>query len=222
MAAKRFIIVLFGPPGSGKGTQSDLLGPKLGLPVIAIGELLRAQEAARSHLGLKVRRFTRQGLLVPDHIIHQIIAQRLAKKDTKKGFILDGYPRDSGQLDDLLKLAQDKDRLLFVEIKVGGREVLNRLTGRRVCVCGASYHLVYHPPRRAGRCDVCGRHLTLREDDRPAVVRRRLADYEKEATPLLVYGRRRHNLLSVDGKQTIARVEQEIWNKVKKMAISGQ
>lgn len=219
MSQSRFVYIFFGPPGSGKGTQSVVLGQKLNLPVISTGELLRHEEAIKSPLGLKARRFTRRGQLVPDKLIHQIIAGRLAKRDTAKGFILDGYPRDSHQLDDLLKLVQDKYILRLIEIKVSDKEALNRLSGRRVSDCGAGYHLVYKPPKRSGFCDVCGKRLTIREDDKPAVVKRRLADYKDSAEPLLAYGHKNKALISINGEQPIAKVRQDLFKAVEKLNV---
>ncbi len=212
------VFIFFGPPGSGKGTQSVVLGQKLGLPVISTGDLLRRQEAAKSPLGLKARRYTKRGQLVPNKLIHQIIAARLAKRDTAKGFILDGYPRDAAQLDDLLALVQDKYIIWLIEVKVGDKEVINRISGRRICnACGASFHVLYKPPKQAGMCDVCGKKLSIREDDKPAVVRQRLADYKATAAPLLAYGKKHKTLISINGQQTIPKVRQDIFAKIVKL-----
>ena len=212
------IYIFFGPPGSGKGTQSNFLGKKLGLPVISTGELLRYEESIKSPLGLKARRYVKHGQLVPDKLIHQIIAGRLRKRDAAKGFILDGYPRDAKQLDDLLKLIQDKYTPWLIEVKVSDREVVNRISGRRVCNnCGASYHLVYNPPKKGGLCDVCGHKLSIREDDKPVVVRKRLADYKDSADPLLAYGKKQKRLISINGEQSIAKVRQDIFKAIDKI-----
>lgn len=220
MKQNKLIFIFFGPPGSGKGTQSVVLGQKLGLPVISTGELLRRQEAAKSPLGLKARRYTKRGQLVPDKLINQVISQRLAKRDTAKGFILDGYPRDAHQLDDLLALVQDKYTIWLIEVKVGDKEVINRISGRRVCkACGAGFHVLYKPPKQTGVCDVCGKKLSIREDDKPAVVRQRLADYKATAAPLLAYGKKHRTLISINGQQTIAKVRQDIFKVVDKIAL---
>lgn len=217
MKKPRFIFIFFGPPGSGKGTQSDVLGAKLGYPVISTGELLRHEEKIKSVLGLKARRYIKKGELVPDELIHKMMQRRLTKRDTAKGFILDGYPRDSAQLDDLLKLTQTKYEIWLIEIKVSDKEVVNRLSGRRVCDCGASYHLVYKPSKKSGICDLCGKKLYIREDDKPAVVRQRLAHYKASATPLIAYGKKHKRLISIKGEQAIVKVRQEIFARVNKI-----
>lgn len=217
MKKSRFVFIFLGPPGSGKGTQSDVLGEKLKYPVISTGELLRREEALKSDLGLKARRYIKRGVLVPDLLIQQMIERRLAKRDTARGFILDGYPRDGKQLDDMNKLLQDKYQIWFVEVKINDREALNRISGRRVCDCGASYHLVYNPSKKSGLCDLCGKKIYIREDDKPAVVRQRLSDYQDGVAPLLAFAKKRRRLIGINGRQSIAKVRHDIWHKVAKI-----
>jgi adenylate kinase len=218
MKKQHTVFIFFGPPGSGKGTQSEMLGERLKLPVISTGALLRQEETNKTPLGLKAKRFVKKGELVPDKLIAEIIKKRLAKRDTARGFILDGYPRDKVQLDDLLSMVQDKYAIWPVEIKVSDREVLNRLSGRRVCPnCGAGWHLVYKPTKQAGICDVCGHKLAIREDDRPAVVRQRLAGYKETVKDLLAYAKKNKSLISINGEQSIAKVKKDILVKIKKI-----
>lgn len=217
MEKSRFIFIFLGPPGSGKGTQSDSLGEALKYPVIATGELLRREEAVKSSLGLAARRYMKRGALVPDDLIHKMMERRLAKRDTAKGFILDGYPRDKTQLDDLLRLVHDKYDIWAVEIKISDREAVNRISGRRVCACGASYHLVYKPPKKVGLCDLCGKKLSIRADDKPAVVRRRLAQYQESVKALLAFAKKQRRLISINGAQTIVRVRRDIFGRVDKI-----
>lgn len=218
MNKSRLIFIFFGPPGSGKGTQSDVLGEKLGLPVISTGELLRYEEKIKSPLGVKARRYIKKGELVPDALIHKMMAKRLTKRDTAKGFILDGYPRDKGQLDDLLKLVQDKYDIWAIEIKVRDKEVINRMSGRRICLkCGASFHLLYKPSKKSGICDVCGSKLSIREDDKPAVVKERLAHYKDSAEAILDFAKKGKKLISIDGEQSIPNVRKDIFKAIDKI-----
>ena len=217
MKKPRLILIFFGPPGSGKGTQTDRLGAELKLPVISTGELLRHEESLKSALGVKARRYIKKGDLVPDELIHAMMAGRLAKKDTAKGFILDGYPRDQHQLYDLLQLTKD-DNIWLIEIKVKDREVLNRISGRRICDnCGASYHLVYSPPKKPGICDACGKKITIREDDKPAVVHERLAQYKATAKPLGSFGRKIRHLIIINGEQSINKVYKDILKQIRNL-----
>ena len=190
------------------------------MPAISTGELLRAETAKKSDLGLKAVRFVKRGQLVPDKLIHEMMAKRLKRNDVKKGFILDGYPRDQVQLDDLLGLVQDKYDIWVVNIDLSPKEVLNRLSGRRICTkCGASFHLLYKPSKKAGVCDVCGHKLTLRPDDKPEVVKERLKHYQATATPVLKFGKKNKKLVIIDGAQTIPKVHKDILAAVKKINV---
>ena len=172
----RTILVFFGPPGSGKGTQSDLLSETTNWPAISTGELLRHEQKIGPAVGRKVKNLMSQGGMVSASLVDHLLKTRLAKPDAKKGFILDGYPRNEYQFRNLLKLIKGDDRLYFIDFRVPDREVMTRLSGRRVCDCGASYHIMYNPPKKAGKCDLCGQTLRQRSDDRPVVIRRRLKE----------------------------------------------
>lgn len=213
----RLILIFLGPPGSGKGTQSDMLAERLAWPVISTGELLRWHLHHQTELGKKAKKYMESGKLVPDRVVEELVAHRLAKPDTKRGVIFDGFPRDAKQLQKLLTLLKKNDLLYIIEIQVSDKEVLNRLIGRRVCDCGASYHLVYKPPHKAGVCDLCGKKLYLREDDQPQVIRDRLKAYKVAARPLLTYGADNAKLLAFDGNQSIKALKSEIWQGVKKL-----
>lgn len=213
---KRLIFIFFGPPGSGKGTQAEFLAKKINLPVISTGALLRQEIAGATVWGKQAKEQVASGRLVSDQLVEQIVGRRLSAPDTAKGFILDGYPRSAAQLRGLLTRLGENDEIWLVEIKVGDREVLNRLTGRRVCACGMSYHLVYKPPRVAGRCDDCGQKLALRDDDKPAVVKTRLAAYQQTAKPLLAYGERLGRLISINGEQPIPKVWSDLSKEITK------
>lgn len=211
----RKIIVFFGPPGSGKGTQSEYLSQALKLPIIATGELLRQEQNRGTALGKELGGFMDKGKLVPDKLIHELIAKRSKKPDAKNGFILDGHPRDENQLKDLISMIKEGDELIFIEIKVGDREVQNRLGGRRVCDCGATYHLIYNPPKVAGRCDVCGKKLYIRHDDKPDVINDRLKTYHDAANPILKYAAEHFKLISLNGQQPIEAVRRAMFEALK-------
>ena len=221
----RFILIFVGPPGSGKGTQSDMLGNKLAWPVISTGELLRWHLHHQTDLGKRAKKYMDAGKLVPDKVVEELVEHRLAKPDTKQGVIFDGFPRDAKQLTKLFTILKktpvlsraEGDIVWVVEIKVTDKEVINRLVGRRVCDCGASYHLVYKPSKKPGICDLCGKKTYLREDDRPKVIHERLKSYKASARPLLTYGKDNDKLLAFDGNQSIRSVKAEIWQAVKKL-----
>jgi adenylate kinase len=206
-------LVFLGPPGAGKGTQARALAAELGVPQVATGDMLREAVAAKTPLGLLAKRYMDSGALVPDEVVIGLIAARLGEPDARSGFILDGFPRTVPQaegLERLLKdLGQSIDRVIVFD--VGERELLRRLTGRRVCPkCGAAFHLVFAPPKADGRCDQCGSALIQREDDREETVRTRLAVYGRETVPLLDHYRDRHLLSAVSGEGEIQAVRRAI------------
>jgi adenylate kinase len=219
MNIKKNIILFFGPPGSGKGTQSDVLGKKLKLPVISPGELLRAEEEAKTDLGLAVAEKLAHGQLVPDEIIENILNKRLKQSDTVNGFILDGYPRNESQLNSfknrLLRTFDTRDRIIAIAIKVSDGEVENRVEGRRVCNCGAAYHLKYNPPKVDDKCDLCGRALVQREDDKPEIIKKRLVDFHEIIKPIVAYFCDNYICFEINGEQSINIIEDEIYNQVK-------
>ncbi len=200
--------VIFGAPGSGKGTQAELLAKRFGAAHITSGEIFRQEIEDGSALGQRVRQRVESGQLVPDALTNAIVARRLRRADGRaRGFILDGYPRNGNQLRSLLRVAR---LAAAIEIRLPDRVAVRRIAGRRSCACGRIYHREYNPPRRAGRCDVCGRRLFIRHDDRPAVIRRRLRDYQRQTAPVLAYFRRRGNLIAVDGRPAITTVFKNI------------
>ena len=213
----RKIFIFFGPPGSGKGTQAEKLGQRLGLPVISTGEVLRQAVEAGTAVGRQVKSYVDSGQLAPSPLLKKILDQRLKRDDCAAGFILDGYPREQEEVDDLKRWLKADDVVIWVEIKVSDREVLNRLSGRRVCDCGASYHLVYNPPQRAGQCDVCGRRLAMRSDDRPEVIQRRLVTYHQTAA-LLTAAAAQYKLISLDGQQPIHQVQAALWSAIQQIS----
>ncbi|HVP16390.1 MAG TPA: nucleoside monophosphate kinase [candidate division Zixibacteria bacterium] len=179
----RFII--FGPPGSGKGTYASRLQAKLGVDVIATGDLLREIMKEDTPLGRKVKGFVEKGLLGPSEVVTEVLKQRLAKSKGKKGFILDGYPRTIEQAKALGKLTKiDAIILLTVPEKI----IIERLSSRRICKnCGEVYNIRFLKPKVEGVCDKCGGQLYQRSDDKPEVIKDRIAVYEKQTEPVLKY-----------------------------------
>ncbi len=176
-------IVLLGPPGVGKGTQARRLSEIVGVPRIITGDMLRRHVASDTPLGRKARGFMERGELVPDDLIIAMIRERLEEEDARGGFILDGFPRTVAQAEAFeAHVAPD----LVVALEAPEEELIERLSGRRVCrECQAVYHLVHDPPRRAGICDRCGGDLIQREDDTEEVIRERLRAYRRETEPLV-------------------------------------
>ncbi|HRH33056.1 MAG TPA: nucleoside monophosphate kinase [bacterium] len=215
----RTILVFIGPPGSGKGTQSDILSELTDLPAISTGELLRHEQKIGSSLGRKVRGLMSNGKLVSATLIDHLLKLRLSKSDTKRGFMIDGYPRNEYQFRNLLKMIKGDDRLYFIEFQVPDREVVTRLSGRRICDCGASYHIMYNPPRVAGKCDLCGHSLRQRTDDRPGVIRTRLKEYHNSIRPLLQKASGRGSIIVVDGERSIPTISKELKEQLKTFGV---
>lgn len=200
-------VILFGPPGAGKGTQAQRLQAQRGLVQLSTGDMLRAAVASGSELGKTAKKIMDAGQLVPDDIIAGMISERIDRPDARKGFILDGFPRTIGQaeaLDDMLARKQLKlDHV--IEMKVDDDALVDRIAGRYACAkCGAVYHDKFQRPERAGVCDQCGgTEFKRRSDDKPETVRARLAAYHRETAPLLPYYRNKGMLRSVDGMADI-------------------
>jgi len=195
-------VILFGPPGSGKGTQAKLLKAATGFPHISTGDMLRERIASGDQLGLQVKDLMQAGRLVPDEAVNQLVADRIAQPDCRFGFILDGYPRTLPQAAELERLLAGRGyRHLVIHLKVDYTKVIARIAGRRVCpVCGTLYSLTSNPPRQPEVCDLDGARLVIRDDDRESVIRERLEAYERLTRPLLDYYRRRSpNLYEIDG-----------------------
>ena len=195
-------ILIFGPNGSGKGTQGNLVKAKYNLAHIESGAIFREHIGGGTELGKKAKGYMDQGLLVPDELVVDLVADRIVQDDCKNGFVLDGFPRTIPQaeaLDEALKkLGTSIDYALNIEVP--DDNIVTRMSGRRACVsCGATYHLVHIPPKKEGICDRCGAALILRDDDKPETVKKRLAVYHEQTQPLIDYYSKQGCLKEVDG-----------------------
>ena len=184
-------IILFGSPGSGKGTQARLLVERFHWPHISTGDMLRTHIAAKDEIGLEIQERMKAGKLVTDELVNTFVQKRLTEPDCRAGVILDGYPRTIGQAAVILKVADDFGfRPAVVHLVVDDARIIARLSGRRQCpVCGTLYSNKTHPPRVPGICDLDGARLITREDDQELVIRERLQQYEMQTQPLLNYFR---------------------------------
>lgn len=211
---KKIYILFVGPQASGKGTQSDLLGERMGLPVISAGQLCREEIRKKTKLGKKIEKSVVTGALVAEDLIAKILDKRLSRKDMKNGFILDGYPRNLGQLKYLLKRFDDFERenciFLVLYVNISDKEARKRLSGRRVCSCGQNYHLKYHQPKKRGICDECGGRLAQRKDDKPKTITRRLQLFHEKSKPLMNFFIDRNILIKINGEQKIKKIHQDI------------
>ncbi|MEW6445442.1 MAG: adenylate kinase [Pseudomonadota bacterium] len=199
-------IVLLGAPGSGKGTQSKFLVEHYKVPQISTGDLLRAQVAAATPLGLKARQAMDNGQLVSDDIVLGMIRERLDEDDTRDGFILDGFPRNLAQASALDAMLADIDKPLQAAIllDVPFEDLMQRLTGRMTCAkCGAVFNKYTHAPRKVGVCDACGGELTQRADDNEETVAKRLHVFEQQTAPLINFYKAEGKLHNVDGRRAM-------------------
>jgi len=178
---------LFGPPGAGKGTQAVRLSAVFKIPHIATGDMLRAAIQSYTPLGAKAKEFIDKGQLVPDELVLDLIAERLAQPDTERGFLLDGFPRTVPQAEGLARMLGERGRKLdhVLVLDAPDEELVMRIAGRRTCEsCQSTYHIVAKPPRVRGVCDRCGGALIQRTDDTESVFRERLAVYRRQSQPL--------------------------------------
>ncbi|MFY2152778.1 adenylate kinase [Mammaliicoccus sciuri] len=206
-------IILMGLPGAGKGTQASEIVKKYPIPHISTGDMFRKAIKEETDLGKEAKSYMDRGELVPDEVTIGIVRERLAEEDAKKGFLLDGFPRTVEQADALNEILSDLDRKVdaVINIKVAEEELMNRLTGRRICeVCGTTYHLVFNPPKVEGVCDLDGGKLYQREDDNPETVANRLSVNVKQTKPLLDFYENQGVLKNIDGSRQIDNVTEDV------------
>ncbi len=206
------IIIMLGAPGSGKGTQAAKISEKYSIPRISTGDIFRKNIKEGTQLGVKAKEYIDKGLLVPDEVTDGIVKSRIVEKDCEDGFILDGYPRTVAQAKSLESMLDEIDRKVDIalNIAVPDEEVIHRLSGRRVCPRGHTYHVDYNPPEKEGVCDKCGKELHMRDDDRPETVKQRLDEYHEKSSPLIKFYRETGVLTEVDGRPAPDRVEESV------------
>lgn len=195
-------LILLGPPGAGKGTQSQHIINKYGIPQISTGDMLREARKNQTDLGKKAEVFMNAGELVPDEVVIGIVGERLRRNDCTRGFILDGFPRTANQAEALASLLETAGSRIdaVLNIEVPEKELILRLSGRRVCQsCGATYHIVFSPPRNEGICDKCGAAVVQRKDDEEATVMQRLKVYQEQTKPLIGFYRQKNLLQTLAG-----------------------
>lgn len=203
-------IILLGPPGSGKGTQGDLIQHTYALPKISSGDLLREAISNGTELGKKAESFYNRGELVSDDIVLAMIAERIRLDDCKPGFILDGFPRNIPQAQKLVDIDPENPEIAL-DIRLPDKIIVERLSARRICSqCSQIYNLAQKPPEQEATCDKCGGELIQRKDDTADVILRRLQVYQKQTLPLVEYYQNRNVYFFVDGEGTAQEVFQRI------------
>jgi adenylate kinase len=191
-------LIIFGPPGAGKGTYASKIGQQLKIAVISTGDIFRDEVKRNTELGRKVAEFLKRGVLVPDEIVTDVLEKRIRMPDSKHGFILDGYPRTIEQAKALADIAEID---AVIRLIVPEWIIVERLSSRRVCKkCGAIYNLKYLKPKKPGVCDKCGGELFQRDDDKPEVIRERLRVYEAQTQPLIKYYKDKLPILNIECK----------------------
>ncbi len=212
-------LLIMGPPGAGKGTQSEVLVKELKIPHISTGDMLREAVKQGTEMGKKAKEYMDKGQLVPDSVIIGVVKERLALPDCKVGFLLDGFPRTVPQAEALDQTLAGLGIKLnaVININVPRERIVARLTGRRVCrSCGATYHVLFNKPKDEGKCDKCGGELYQRSDDTEKTVNNRLDVYEAQTQPLIDYYNRQGIVLNVNGDQEISGVLADIMSALKK------
>jgi len=214
-------ILFMGPPGAGKGTQAERIVDTFEVPHISTGDAFRLAMKQGTPLGQKAKEFVDQGLLVPDDVTNGIVRERLLQSDCEKGFLLDGFPRTLAQAEALDGMLAEMGRKIdhVVNLRVDRSLLLARLTGRRICKsCGATYHVLFNPPKQDGVCDKCGGELYQRSDDTEEKVGTRLDEYISKTAPLLAYYEGKGLLREVDGEKEIDAVTASIVSQLRGQA----
>ncbi len=214
-------MILLGPPGAGKGSQAKNLSNKLAIPHISTGDIFRANIQNKTELGQKVGKIIDEGGLVPDDLTVHIVEDRLLQTDCESGFILDGFPRTIPQAEQLDQLLKEKGKELnfVINLTCPDEAIIKRISGRRMCSCGRTYHLKSNPPRVDGKCDADGLSLYIREDDNEDTVKSRLATYHKQTEPLIAYYANKGIVRDIDGMNDINLITEIILKMLRKSGI---
>ncbi|MBN2333668.1 MAG: adenylate kinase [Deltaproteobacteria bacterium] len=209
-------LILLGPPGAGKGTQAKKMVDQLKIPQISTGDILRAAVKDGTPMGIEAKKYMDAGQLVPDEVVIGIIADRIKESDCAAGYILDGFPRTVAQAEALEKMLntmnQDIDHVVSIDVPDG--DLLARLTGRRMCSCGASFHVMFNKPKKEGVCDLCGGALYHRDDDREEAITERLVNYHKQTAPLIEFYSNRDKVRPIPGTGSVDDIFAAIMNAV--------
>lgn len=202
-------LIIIAAPGAGKGTQAEVISKHYKIPNISTGAILRKSIADGTEIGAVAQKYINEGKFVPDHIMIDIVRKRLTEDDCKNGFILDGFPRNLKQAEELEKSDIQIDKVLTIE--VDDEEIVERLSGRLECrVCGSSFHKEHRKPKKEGICDNCGGQLRTREDDKPKIIRERLATYYEQTAPLKKFYEDKGILRTAVGQKEIEDTTSEV------------
>jgi adenylate kinase len=221
--AKRLAVLLFGPPGAGKGTQARIVSAELKIPTISTGDMFREALRNQTELGKKAQAYMESGGLVPDDIVSEMVKLRISREDCANGFILDGYPRTISQAEYLQKLF-DEERLenLTIGIEVGDAALMERLAGRWTCPkCGKMFNQRSSPSKAGDNCDECGTRLIQRKDDTAEVIAERIVVYHKTTKPLIEFYRRRKSYAEIDGQKSVDEISGAIIRIVNEHLVNG-
>ena len=194
-------LIIMGAPGAGKGTQAEIIAARENIPAISTGQILRDAMSAGTELGKTAKGYVENGDLVPDEIVIGIVRDYLKSEACANGFILDGFPRSIAQAEALEKMGVVIDAVLSID--VSDERIVARMSGRRVCKCGASYHIEYKPSKVEGICDKCSSELYIRADDKAETVLTRLHNYHAQTEPLLTFYNERQKLIRVEGQEEV-------------------
>ena len=202
-------ILIMGAPGSGKGTQAEIISEKYNIPTISSGSILREAIAEGTEIGKIASMYINDGLFVPDDVMIKAVMERLEKEDCENGCILDGFPRTLEQVEAMERADIDIDFVL--KINLADEEIIKRVSGRRVCeMCGATFHVIYKPTEQPEKCDVCGAKLVIRQDDREEVVKNRLKIYYDQTVPVINYYEKKGKIVESESMEEISETAQNV------------